>query len=119
MRECMCVSVREYVCDHQTLCCSKQVTGFSSEYYELRPCRARTSKLRRLLSECPYRGPEYEAMESGHGMGEEEEEEEEEDLGIRGDRKKLKLQKKVSVFNCSNLYVTWHVHVCMYMYVCM
>ena len=31
-----------------------------SSYYELRQCRPRTGKLRWLLAECPYRGPEYE-----------------------------------------------------------
>ena len=37
-----------------------QVTACLSSYYELRPCRPRTEKLRKLLEECPYRGPEYE-----------------------------------------------------------
>ena len=39
-----------------------------SSYLELRPCRPRTEKLRDLLSECPYRGPEYEE-EEGEGLG--------------------------------------------------
>ena len=46
-----------------------QVTMCLSNYLELRPCRPRTEKLRQLLSECPYRGPEYE--EEGEEEGEE------------------------------------------------
>ena len=37
-----------------------QVTGCLNTYLELRPCRPRIEKLKRLLSECPYRGPEGE-----------------------------------------------------------
>ena len=36
------------------------MTACLSSYYELRPCRPKTGKLRLLLAECPYRGPEYE-----------------------------------------------------------
>lgn len=31
------------------------------DYYELRLCQPKTQKLRELLCECSYRGPEYEA----------------------------------------------------------
>ncbi|CAI7999148.1 Sister chromatid cohesion protein DCC1 [Geodia barretti] len=48
---------------------TKGVTMCLSNYLELRPCRPRTEKLRQLLSECPYRGPEYE--EEGEEEGEE------------------------------------------------
>ena len=40
-----------------------QVTACLSSYMELRPCRPRTEKLKQLLAECPYRGPEFEASE--------------------------------------------------------
>lgn len=38
-----------------------QVTACLGNYYELRLCQPKTQKLRELLSECPYRGPEYES----------------------------------------------------------
>ena len=67
-----------------------QVTACVSTYFELRPCRPRLEKLKQLLAECPYKGPEYE------GIGEEEEggdEGEGEREGIPP--KKRKVPKKV------------------------
>ncbi len=52
-------------------------------YFELRPCRPKLEKLKLLLDECPYRGPEYE------GKGEEGEEEEEEG-GVGGTVQSIK-----------------------------
>ena len=40
--------------------CISKVTACLSSYFELRPCRPRLEKLKHLLAECPYRGPEYE-----------------------------------------------------------
>ena len=37
-----------------------QVTACLNAYLELRPCRPRTEKLKQLLSEYPYGGPETE-----------------------------------------------------------
>ncbi|PNF17560.1 Sister chromatid cohesion protein DCC1 [Cryptotermes secundus] len=38
----------------------KQVLGVFHKYYELRTCKPRLRKVRQLLEECLYRGPEYE-----------------------------------------------------------
>ena len=77
-----------------------QVTACLSSYYELRPCRPRTEKLKQLLSECLYQGPEYESalpMEDQEGE-EEDEVEEERGEGSVWDQKKLhKTEKKESV----------------------
>ena len=76
-----------------------------SSYLELRPCRPRTEKLRQLLSECPYRGPEYEEEEKGEeGLVNEGEESGEDDTddweGRRTKRRKVKIDRprKVCVF---------------------
>lgn len=53
-----------------------QVTMCLSSYFELRPCRPRIEKLKQLLRECPYSGPEYE-VEPETVVGDEEEETEE------------------------------------------
>ena len=37
-----------------------QVTACLNAYLELRPCRPRIHKLKELLSDYPYRGPEME-----------------------------------------------------------
>ena len=37
-----------------------QVVACLGDYFELRCCQPKTQKLRELLSECPYKGPEYE-----------------------------------------------------------
>ena len=58
-----------------------------SSYLELRPCCARTEKLRQLLSECPYRGPEYEEEEEEEEEEEGEEEREDEMEDWEGKRK--------------------------------
>ena len=39
---------------------SSQVVACLGDYFELRCCQPKTQKLRELLSECPYKGPEYE-----------------------------------------------------------
>ena len=68
---------------------SLQVTACLSSYFELRTCRPKTGKLRQLLAECPYRGPEYEC--EGVMEAEEEEkgtEEEEEGEGMGKEYKK-------------------------------
>lgn len=44
-----------------------KVSACLSSYFELRPCRPRLEKLKHLLAECPYRGPEYEEE---RGLGE-------------------------------------------------
>ena len=38
-------------------------------YLELRQCRPRLERLKLLLSECPYRGSEYEGVDMGEGCG--------------------------------------------------
>lgn len=64
-----------------------------SSYLELRPCCARTEKLRQLLSECPYRGPEYEEDE-GEGEGEGKGKEEgEDDMADWEGKRKVKRRK--------------------------
>lgn len=40
---------------------SREVSACLSAYLELRPCPPKTSKLKQLLSQCPYRGEEFEA----------------------------------------------------------
>ena len=63
-----------------------------SNYLELRPCRPRTEKLRQLLSECPYRGPEYEE-EGEEGLVNEGEESGEDDKDDWEERRRTKSRK--------------------------
>ena len=65
-----------------------EVSACLSSYFELRPCRPRLEKLKHLLEECPYRGPEYE---EGGGLGEDGTEGEE-----GGQPKRRRMPKKVS-----------------------
>ena len=46
------------------------MTACVGDYYELRPCQPKTQKLKDMLSECPYKGPEYEAEQDDDGSGE-------------------------------------------------
>lgn len=39
-----------------------------NSYLELRQCRPRVEKLKALMSECPFRGLEYEGDFSGEGV---------------------------------------------------
>ena len=63
-----------------------------SSYYELRPCRPKIGKLRELLAECPYRGPEYEKDES---VGVEEEPNEERRRGEDWNGEKEAKRRKI------------------------
>ena len=78
-----------------------EVSACLSSYYELRPCRPRLEKLKQLLEECPYRGPEYE---EGLGLGEDETEEEE-----GGQPKRRKRPRKV---RDPVLITHWHFVTC-------
>ena len=50
-----------------------QVTACLNAYFELRPCRPRIQKLKQLLSEYPYKGPEAEIEADPHDDAEAEE----------------------------------------------
>ena len=71
-----------------TFSCVFEVSACLSSYFELRSCRPRLERLKHLLEECPYRGPEYE---EGKGLGEDGTAEEE-----GGQPKRRKRPKKVS-----------------------
>ena len=64
-----------------------QVTACLFSTYELRRCRPRLEKLKRLLEERPFRGEEYEREEEVEK--EEEEEEEGEDVKARFTARKV------------------------------
>ena len=70
----------------RTFSCVFEVSACLSSYFELRPCRPRLEKLKHLLEECPYRGPEYE---EGGGLDGTEGEE-------GGQPKRRRMPKRVS-----------------------
>ena len=70
------------------------MTACLSSYYELRPCRPRSEKLRKLLSECPYRGPEYESREQEFEGGEWRVGEDRDDWAGETDKKRRKINKE-------------------------
>jgi len=86
----VCVHRSIYIEDMMALTpsCVSKVTACLSSYFELRPCRPRLEKLKHLLAECPYRGPEYE--EGGELVEGEAEREE------GGQPKRRKMPQKVS-----------------------
>ena len=86
---------------------SLQVTACLSSYFELRTCRPKTGKLRQLLAECPYRGPEYEC--EGVMEAEEEEkgtEEEEEGEGMGKEYLYMCLHVLAYISVCVNVHNT-------------
>ncbi|XP_019407861.1 PREDICTED: sister chromatid cohesion protein DCC1 [Crocodylus porosus] len=56
----------EQLLTDQTLCniFHTQVAGFANNYWELRRCRPKLKKLKKLLSENPYEGPDIEKDQS-------------------------------------------------------
>lgn len=48
-----------------------KVTAYLNSYLELRLCQPRIGRLKDLLSECPFRGSEYEGEGEGAEPGEE------------------------------------------------
>lgn len=81
-----------------------------SSYYELRSCQPKTGKLRQLLAESPYRGPEYE-IEGSEDIGRELEVDGERMEGWNGEKeaKRRKIDKnqprKVNKIVCYRVYV--------------
>lgn len=73
---------------------TKEVTVCLSSYYELRSCQPKTGKLRQLLAESPYRGPEYE-IEGSEDIGRELEVDGERMEGWNGEKeaKRRKIDK--------------------------
>lgn len=73
----------------------------------MRLCRPKTEKLRQLLAECPYRGPEYENGGREFDGGGQREEENEDVVGSKEEKEGKKDQPKK---------VCWGMHLSSYVF---